>query len=85
MNIHDFAMSPYQARKEIARLAESVAAIDPVAFEAFVATARAMADGHDDETALAAGNAVLTRAGREFMPVPDLLAKMRQDRGTAAR
>lgn len=72
-------------KKEIHRLAESVAAIDPIALEAFAATARAMAAGRDDETALAIGNDILVKSGYKPLPVPDLLAKMQQDRGDAAR
>lgn len=65
----------YAPREEIRQLAECVAAIDPLAFEAFIAIAGAMVAGYDDETALAIGNDVLIKAGHEPLPIPDLAVK----------
>lgn len=67
--------------EEIRQLAERVEAVDPMALAAFTAIASAMVAGHDDATALEVGNAILIRAGRKPLPVPDLLVKMKQGCG----
>lgn len=77
MNCAEQSSSRIRLDEEIRQLAERVAAVDPMAFEAFIATAAAMVAGRDDETALNAGNAILIKAGRKPLPVPDLLAKMK--------
>ncbi len=53
---------------EVMLLEKTVAKLDEVNTNALLALMRALAKGEDNETALAAGNAVLIAAGRKPMP-----------------